>query len=184
MQLDIVSEAVGAHLRARGILNNRETSQSFHNRLRRSFNPYAVPRPLTKYSQIPFINERKMSFFLCCRKIKRDWLNTVLKKTKQQKKTIYSNLPEACDAWRLELFSTTAIIVSFLLGLHEPSSTRTFISCAHELLLRLTWVKVCWSTVMLGSLVRVRASADTSLSPTVFRAVSEQYQSTFRVLLE
>ena len=39
-------------------------------------------------------------------------------------------------------------------------------------------------TVIFASLVRVRASRDTTLLRTFFRAVSEQFQSSFRVVSE
>ena len=45
-------------------------------------------------------------------------------------------------------------------------------------------VKVCWSTAILASLVRVGASRDTALPRTFFRAVSEQCQSSFRGISE
>ena len=38
---------------------------------------------------------------------------------------------------------------------------------------------MCWSTVIVASLVRDGASGDTTLSPTFFRAVLEQFQSEF-----
>ena len=44
----------------------------------------------------------------------------------------------------------------------------------------LCWKKVCWSTVIFVSLVRVWASRDTPLLRTIFRAVSEQYSEPSR----
>ena len=42
-----------------------------------------------------------------------------------------------------------------LVDLDESSSTHTFISCANDIYHTLKRVKVCWSTLILGSLVRV-----------------------------